>query len=329
MTGFLLRRLAASLLLLALVLTTLFFLLHLAPGDPTRASEDFRIPAEQRERLRQIYGLDRPLPEQYLTWMGAVLRGDWGISLSQQRPVVTVLAEAVPPTLLLASAALLVEYGVALALGIAAARRRGSAFDHGVRIASLLLYSQPVFWLGLMAVLLFSYAWPVLPASHMRSVDAAEMSALGRFFDAGRHLVLPALVLGLTQAGATARFVRASLIEVLGQDYIRAARAKGLSERRVVWVHGVRTALPPLIQLFALSLPALLSGSLVTEVVFSWPGLGRLTHVAIQARDYPLILASTALSAILVLAGNLLGDLLLALADPRVRDGAKGVRHAG
>jgi peptide/nickel transport system permease protein len=328
-TGFLLRRLAASLLLLVLVLTTLFFLLHLAPGDPTRVSEDFRIPPEQRERLRQIYGLNRPLPEQYLTWMGAVLRGDWGISLSQQRPVVTVLAEAVPPTLLLASAALLVEFGVGLALGIAAARRRGSAFDHGARIASLLLYSQPVFWLGLMAVLLFSYAWPVLPASHMRSVDAAEMSALGRFFDVGRHLVLPALVLGLTQAGATARFVRASLIEVLGQDYIRAARAKGLSERRVVWVHGMRAALPPLIQLFALSLPALLSGSLVTEVVFSWPGLGRLTNTAIQTRDYPLILASTALSATLVLAGTFLGDLLLALADPRVRDGAKGVRNAG
>jgi peptide/nickel transport system permease protein len=322
-TGFLVRRLAASLLLLVLVLTTLFFLLHLAPGDPTRTSEDFRMPKEQREKLRQIYGLDRPLPEQYLVWMGSVLRGDWGVSITQQRPVTTVIAEAVPPTILLACAALLVEYGVGFLVGIAAARRPGTAFDHGARIVSLLLYSQPVFWLGLMAVLLFSYAWPVLPASHMRSVDAAEMSALGRLLDVGRHLVLPALVLGLTQAGATARFVRGSLIEVLGQDYIRTARAKGLTERRVVWVHGVRASLPPMIQLFALSLPALLGGSLVTEVVFSWPGLGRLTQVAILTRDYPLILASTAFSATLVLAGNFLGDVLLALADPRVRDGVK------
>jgi peptide/nickel transport system permease protein len=326
-TGYLVRRLAASLLLLVLVLTATFFLIHIAPGDPIQLSEDLRIPREQRERLRQHYGFDRPLPVQYAIWMGSVLRGDWGVSISQGRPVSTAIAEALPPTLRLASTALAIDYGVALLVGIAAARRRGSAFDHLTRIVSLLLFSQPVFWLGLMGILLFAYAWPILPASHMHSVDAAEMSAFGRFLDFCRHLILPAATLGLTQAGATARFVRGSLIEVLSQDYIRTARAKGLTERRVVWVHGMRAALPPVIQLFALSLPSLLGGSLVVEAVFSWPGLGRLTYLAIQSRDYPLILASTAYSAALVLLGNLLADLLLAASDPRVRESGSGGRR--
>jgi peptide/nickel transport system permease protein len=324
-TGYVVRRLAASLLLLVLVLTATFFLLRVAPGDPMTVSEDQRrMPREHREKLRQLYGLDRPLPVQYALWMGSVGRGDWGVSISQGRPVSTVIAEALPATFLLAGSALAIEYSVALLVGIAAARRRGSAFDHLTRVVSLLLFSQPVFWLGLMGILLFAYAWPILPASHMRSVDAEEMSALGRLLDLGRHLILPAAVLGLTQAGATARFVRGSLIEVLSQDFIRTARAKGLTERRVVWVHGLRAALPPLIQLFALSLPALLGGSLVTEAVFSWPGLGRLTYIAIQSRDYPVILASTAYSAAIVLLGNLLADLLLAASDPRVRAAGVG-----
>lgn len=321
MTRFLLRRLAASLLLLFLVLTVTFFLLHLAPGDPASLlTENSRAPREYRDHLRALYGLDRPLPEQYLRWLGTVARGDWGMSYSQHRPVTRALGDALPATLLLAGCAMLVQYGAGLALGVAAARRRGSAADHLIRVGSLLLYSQPVFWLGLMAVLLFSLRWPILPASHLRSVGAEDWGAAARLADVARHMVLPALVLGLAEAGGTARFVRNSLLEVMGREYIRTARAKGLSERRVVWVHGMRTALLPVIQLFALSLPALLNGSLVTEVVFALPGLGRLTFDAIYARDYPLILASTAFGAVLVLAGNLLADLLQALTDPRTRD---------
>lgn len=322
MSAFLLRRLAASLLLLLLVLSVTFLLLHLIPGDATRTGDgSSRMTAEQRENLRRVLGLDRPLHEQYLSWLqGAVLRGDLGTSFSQQRPVTEAILNALPGTLLLAAAALFIEFGAALLLGVAAARRPGTAVDHSIRIGTLLLFSQPVFWLGLMAILLFSYVWPVLPAGHMRSVGADEMGAGERLFDLLRHLLLPALVLGLTNAGATARFVRGSLLEVLGRDYIRTARAKGLSERRVVWVHGMRNALPPLLQLLALTLPALLNGSLVTEVVFSWPGLGRLTFGAILARDFPLILGTVAVSAILVISGNLVADVLHALSDPRVRD---------
>jgi len=321
LTGFLLRRLAASLLLLLLVLTLTFFILRLIPGDPIRLFEGQRLTLEQQQRLKRIYGLDRPLLEQYGVWLSSVaLRADWGTSLSQQRPVSAALMDALPATAVLASAALGVEYAAALLLGVAAARRRRTAVDHGIRVGSLLLYSQPPFWLGLMAILLFSYVWPILPAGHMHSVDSDLLSPAGRLLDLLRHLLLPALVMGLATAGGTARFVRANLLEVMGQDYIRAARAKGLSELRVVWVHGMRNAAVPLIQLFSLSLPALLSGSLIIEVVFSWPGLGQLTFNAILARDYPLILGATALSAVLVVAGNLLADLLHALVDPRARD---------
>lgn len=320
MTGLLLRRLAASLLLLFLVASGTFFLVRLAPGDPTNIFEGQRLTREQRDHIRRLYGLDRPLGEQYVRWLGALARGDLGISVSQQRPVATAIAEAFPATLLLAFAAVAVEYGLALLLGIAAARRRGGWADQVIRIGSMLLYSQPAFWLGLMLILLFAYLWPVLPASHMHSVDADLMSPAGRALDLLRHLILPALALGLYNAGATLRFVRGSLIEVLGTDYIRTARAKGLSERRVLWVHGLRNALTPLLQLFALQLPSLLNGSLLTEIVFAWPGLGRLTFGAILARDYPLILGVTLFGASLVVLGNLLADLLHAAVDPRVRD---------
>lgn len=321
MIRFLLRRLAASLLLLYLVLTATFFMLHLAPGSPAALlAEDQRVPAEQRENLRRIYGLDRPLPVQYARWLGAMARGDWGTSFSYQRPVTALVFEAVPATLLLAAAALLVEQGTGLVFGIAAARRPGSAADHVIRVVSLLLYSLPIFWLGLMAILLFSLVWPVLPAGHMRSVGAEELGSGARLLDLLRHLILPAVVLGLAEAGSVVRYVRGSLLDVLGQEYIRAARAKGISERRVVWVHALRNALPPLIQVLALSFATLLSGTLITEVIFSWPGIGRLTFEAILSRDYPLVLATTAFSAIMVLLANLAADVLHALADPRIRD---------
>jgi len=318
-TGFLLRRLTASLLLLLLVATGAFFLVHAAPGDPTETFEGQRINRLQRDHLRQLYGLDRSLGEQYLRWLGALARGELGISFSQQRPVAAIIAEAFPATLLLAAAAVTVEFGTALLLGIAAARRRGGLADGVIRIASMVLFSQPPFWIAMMLVLLFAYVWPVLPASHMHSVDADLLSPAGRFLDLLKHLLLPALALGLYNAGATLRFVRGSLLEVMGMDYIRAARARGLSERRVLWVHGLRNALTPLVQLFALTFPQLLNGALLTEIIFAWPGLGRATFFAILSRDYPLILGLTLFSTFVVVSGNWVADLLQAAADPRVR----------
>ncbi len=320
MTGYVLRRLASSALLLLLIVTLTFVLLHLAPGNPFAGIlADPRVPAGHRAHLERLYGLDRPLAVQYVDWLAAAVRGDWGVSISLQRPVSRVIADALPATALLALSAIVVEYLFAVPLGIWAARRRGTATDHLIRGGSLVLYSIPSFWFALMAILLFSYLVPIFPPSHMHAPDADRLSGLARLVDLLHHLALPALVLGLSVAGGTARFVRAGMIEVLGQDYIRTARAKGLGEGRVLVVHALRNALTPLLQLLGLSLPLLLNGSLVTEVIFSWPGLGQTTFQAILARDYPVILAATVWGSALVIAGNLAADLLQAASDPRVR----------
>lgn len=314
------RRLASAALLLVLVLSFTFFFIHLAPGDPTILIDDPRVSPEDREALRRIYGLDRPLAEQYVVWMRSVLlRGEWGVSFVHARPALEVVAERVPATLLLTGVALGLQFGFGLILGVAAARRVDTAVDHWIRATSLLFYSLPIFFTGLVALMLFSHNWSLFPAGHMTSVDAASLPPLSRVVDVVHHLSLPVLVLVLSGAGVVARFARNSLLEVLQQDYIRTARAKGLSEKRVIWVHAMKNAATPLVQLLGLSLPFLLSGSLVVEVVFSWPGLGRLTYDSILARDYPVVLATTALAGTLVIAGNLFADLVQAAIDPRVR----------
>jgi peptide/nickel transport system permease protein len=304
MTGFLLRRLVASLLLVVVVLTLTFFLIHLAPGDPANLLLDPRVSRQHQEALNRLYGLDRPLLAQYGSWLRAsLLEG----------------ADHLPQTLLLTATALVIQFGVGILLGVGAARSAGSRKDHLIRLGALSLYSLPLFWLGLMALLLLSFVWPIFPSGHMSSVGADQLPAWQRLLDLLHHLALPALVLGLASAGAITRFTRNSLLEVMDEDFVRTARAKGVGERRVVWRHALRNSLAPLIQLFGLSLPFLLSGSLVTEVVFSWPGLGRLTYDSILTRDFPVILASTALAATLVVAGSFLADLLHAAADPRAR----------
>lgn len=234
--------------------------------------------------------------------------------------MLAVLGEALPNTIALALGATAVEYAAALALGLLAARRAGRPIDHAIRFGTLALYSLPTFWFGLMGILLFGYVWPILPPGDMLSVGAERLPPAARLLDVAWHLVLPASVIGLSAAGGTARFVRNSLLAVLSQDYVVAARAKGLSERRVLWVHGMRNALVPLTQILGFSLPILLNGVLVLEVVFSWPGVGRLAWGAILARDYPVVIAATALSGTLIVLGNLLADLLLGLVDPRVRE---------
>lgn len=320
MAGYTIKRVGAAAVLLLLVLSFTFFFVRLAPGDPTLLTQDPRLGPEDRESLRRLYGLDRPVSQQYFTWMKSVLvEGDWGVSYVHQRPVVGVIAERIPPTLLLTGVALALQFGLGLILGVTAARRPGSAIDSLLRLSSLLFYSLPIFWTGLMALMLLSYRWPIFPAGHMRSVGASELVPIARFADLLHHLALPVLVLVVGGAAVVARFARNSLLEVLDEDYIRTARAKGLSEARVLWIHALKNAATPLVQLLGLSLPLLLSGSLVVEVVFSWPGLGRLTYDSILARDYPVILAATALSGCLVVAGNLLADIAQAVLDPRVR----------
>ncbi len=319
MLSFVLRRLGAAAVLLFLILTASFFVIHLAPGDPTSLLSDARITPERRAALYHFYGLDQPLIVQYGKWLSAALQGDWGISMSSGRKATELLGEKLPNTLLLALSVTLIEYLFGIAFGLLAAARADRAVDHGVRALSLLLIAMPGFWLALLGIEFLTVRWPLFPTNMMTSEGAANWPPLARALDILHHLALPALLLGLSRSAGVMRFVRNGVIEVLGQDYIRTARAKGLSESRILWRHALPNALSPLIQRLGLALPALLSGALIIEVIFAWPGIGQTVFLAIMERDYSLILASTALSGILVVMGSLLADILHAWVDPRVR----------
>ena len=318
MSRFLARRLAQSLVLLFIVLTITFFLLHLAPGDPMSRYDDPDISPETARHIKESLGLDRPLAEQYFRWMGSFARGDFGTSLRYQRSVRGLLAEAIPNTLRLTVAALALHILLGLSIGVLSAAKKYSLFDRVNTIAALFVYSIPSFWLGLMLILVFSLKLGVLPSSHMQSIDTEGFSAAALFLDRARHLVLPAFVLGIASAASTARYMRGSMLDVLREDYIRTARAKGLTETRVLLKHALRNAALPVVTIIGLSLPFLFGGAVVVETIFSWPGMGRLAVDAIYARDYPVVLAINFVVALIVILGSLLADVAYGLLDPRI-----------
>lgn len=326
---YLARRLALALPLALGVATLVFVLAETAPGDPVDLMlGDRQVPPEVRQRIERAYGFDRPPVERYLRWMSAVfVHGELGWSHSRSRPVAELLRQALPPTLTLSGAALLLHLVVGVLAGLASAARPRGLADRAFTLFGLLLYAMPTFWLGMMAILGLSYLLPLFPASSLESVGAQQWSAARWLADRLWHLALPAGVLGLASAAAMTRFVRAGLLAALGQEFIRAARARGLAPRRVLFIHALRNALLPAINLMGLSLPILFSGSLVTEVVFAWPGMGRLTYDAIRAQDLPVVLASTLLAALTVVLGSVAADLAMAAVDPRIRlAGRRGVR---
>lgn len=317
------RRLLQAIPLLLGIVTLTFVILHIAPGDPTATYFNPNIPPDVLERMRVSMGLDRPLHIQYVSWVRAFLTGDFGYSYTQFRPVGDVIADALPKTLLLGSVSLVVIFFVGCVVGTIQAVRQYGISDTVLTIGTLGIYSMPGFWLGLMLVLAVSAPWWPdvlrLPVSGMTSVDHTFMSPVGKVLDVSRHLVLPVIALGLASAAGIARYMRGEMLEVLQQDYIRTARAKGLRESRILVKHALRNALIPIISLLGLFLPLLIGGSVVIEVVFSWPGMGRLMYDSILARDYPVVMASTFLFGALVVAGNLVADLLYAVVDPRIR----------
>jgi peptide/nickel transport system permease protein len=313
------RRIALSLLLVFGLLSGVFLLVKLMPGDAASVVLDHELDESRRQALRARLGVDEPLAHQYVVWIAGAARGDFGLSLRQQRPVREIIGEAIAPTLLLTGTALVVELMVGVVVGVVMARHRGRRREQALNVAGLTLYSLPSFWLGLMAIMIFARGLGWFPAGGMRAPDAAFMPAGLRALDLLWHLVLPVAVLGLGNVAVTARYVRTSLSEVLAQDHIVAARARGLPERTIVWRHGLRAALLPIITLAGLQLPYLLGGAVVVEEVFAWPGLGRVAVEALRMRDTPVLMATTALTAILVVAGNLAADLLYGVADPRVR----------
>lgn len=321
MRRYLIGRLVQTLVVVLLVTTASFVLVHLAPGDPF-ASEDPRVTAEVRDRWRAEFGLDRPLAEQYVRYVGNVARGNLGYSFSLHRPVGDAIADALPRTLLLVAVGGGIAVIAGIALGVYATMRRGRPLARALGTGSLLAYSLPDFWVAIVLLLLFANWIPVFPAGGV--VDPVMhdyYGPWGRFVDRLRHLVLPAGALALVTAGGIARYQRSALLEVMGADFVRTARAKGLGERAVLVRHALRNALLPVITLVGLMLPMLVGGAVFVEKVFSWNGMGLLAVNAIGARDYPLITASVAVGGAVVAVGSLLADVLYAVADPRLRDG--------
>lgn len=314
MARYLLSRAVQSLVLLWLVSMIGFAVLHLAPGGPL--AQFALVPGMSQEDIARIahqMGLDRPLPIQYWNWFSRLLMGDWGNSYRDGQPVLAVIGSHLGATLELMLAATLIAVLLGVWIGVMGAIRRYSAFDYLATVGAMVALSIPTFWFGLVVIYVFSVELQWLPSGNRYTVGD------GSLLDRLHHLIAPALVLALVEVAIWSRYMRAAMLDVINQDYIRTARAKGLPQRRVLFKHALRNALLPMITLAGLQLPTLLGGALVTETVFTWPGMGRLFLDSLGYRDYPVVMGILVLSAVLVLLGNLLADLLSAAADPRIR----------
>ena len=314
----LVQRALSGLAVIVGVVTLMFFLLRLAPGDPALLLVGPAATAEQVASQRHALGLDRPLPVQYAAWLGRFARGDWGTSIATGRPVRTMLGEAWPATVRLVGISLLLSYLLGIAVGVVQATR-GGGLDAALSVVSVALFALPGYWLGLMLVMLFTYRLRLLPAFGSAGFDADFLTGWERQADRLRHLALPLTTLTLIGIGGTARFVRGAMLDVAGLPYVAIARAKGLSETRIALRHVLRNALIPVLTLLGLSLPTLFSGAVFIEAIFAWPGVGLVLVEGVQARDYPVVMAATAVSALLVVLGNLLAEVLVSWADPRLR----------
>ncbi len=318
MGQYLLRRLLLSIPVLLGITIATYGIINLAPGDPVSAM----ISPEAASSLgpgwvaqqRAALGLDKPLPVRYALWLKEVVRGNLGFSLRDRQPINQKVIERLWPTLKLMGTALLIAIAIAIPLGILSAIKQYSFLDYLATISGFAAISIPSFFLSLAAIYVFSLKLGWLPSSGMNTVGAA--SSLG---DSTKHLLLPALVLGLGEAAPLIRYTRSSMLEVIRQDYVTTARAKGLNERTVIWRHALRNALIPLVTVIALNLPRLLGGAVVIEAVFAWPGMGTLAITAVQGRDYPVIMAINLITAVMILTSNLCADLLYAVIDPRIK----------
>jgi peptide/nickel transport system permease protein len=314
MLRFLIQRGAQNVVLLLLVSMIGFGVLYLAPGGPL--SQFALVPGMSQAELHRIaeqMGLNRPIPAQYWEWFTRLLTGDWGHSYRDGQPVLWIIGSHLPATLELMGASATIAVLVGVWVGVLGAVRRYSVFDYLATIGAMIALSIPTFWFGLVTIYVFSVKLAILPSGNMYTIGN------GSFWDYLRHLISPSIVLGLVTVALWSRYVRSSMLEVINQDYIRTARAKGAPERVVLVKHAMRNALLPMITVAGLQFPTLLSGALVTETVFTWPGMGRLFLDSLSYRDYPVVMGILILSAVLVLIGNMLADILYAVADPRIR----------
>ena len=314
MTRYLLDRLVQSVIVLSVMSFVIYVLMGLMPGDPIdlMISADPKLTSGDAQRLRQLHGLDRPLIERYWNWLTAALGGDLGFSRLHTRPVLEVLWPALGNTVTLLGVSFLLSLAISLPTGVAAAVRPYSRTDYAVNLLAFAGISVPAFWLALLLIMVFAVILGVLPAGGMGTVGS------GGFWDGLRYMVLPVANLTIASIGGHTRYMRASMIETLRQDYIRTARAKGLGRRRVVLKHGLRNALAPVATIVALDFGTLFSGALITETIFAYPGMGKLIFDSIMGNDYNLALVALMFATVITLLGNLLADLAYAWLDPRI-----------
>lgn len=324
--GTVIRKIAWLLVVFLGITLISFLVIHLAPGSPTDMETTLNPMADQdaAKRLAEFYGLNKPLHQQYLDWLNRLLHLDFGNSMSSDpRPVMDKITERLPLTLWLNVTTLVLTLLLSIPIGVMAARKRGGLFDKATTLLVFIGFAMPGFWLALLLMLHFSIDLQWFPLSGLQSLDYDSLSDWGKIMDLAHHLALPIFIATFGSLAGYSRFMRSSILEVLRQDYILTARAKGLSERLVLFRHALRNALLPVITLLGLSVPGLIGGSVIIESIFSLPGMGQLFYSAVMARDYPLIMGSLVLGATLTLAGNILADLCYGLADPRIRSGGR------
>ncbi|GAC1460275.1 MAG: ABC transporter permease subunit [Chamaesiphon sp.] len=315
------KRLLQAILTLLLASALSFAIIKLAPGDYLDTiKQNPKISPERIEELRKQFGLDRPPIEQYWRWLVRVItKGDFGTSFVYFRPVASLLRERIPATLLLAIASIVVTWAIAIPLGIIGAVNQNRLPDRILRVMNYIGQGFPSFITALLLLILAQYTSPLFPVGGMTSINHEDLSPLGKVVDIGWHMILPTIALSITSFAGLQRITRGELLDVLRQDYIQTARAKGLPENRVIYVHALRNAINPLVTLLGFEFAALLSGAFIAEFFFNWPGLGRLILQAVIAKDLYLVMASLMMGALMLILGNLLADLLLKAVDPRIR----------
>jgi len=321
MLSYVIRRCAALIPVFFGITVISFAIMHLAPGKPTDQATDLNIKVslEARQRLNQLYGLDDPLHVQYGRWVRRLIHGDFGHSFHDGRPVAVKIAERIPVTLGINLCALLVALGLAIPVGTISATHAGGRLDQFATAAVFLGFATPAFWLALLALTFFGVELRWVPVSGLQTLMADRWPWWRQWLDLAHHLILPVIVMAIGDIAVYTRYMRSSLVEVLQQDYIRTARAKGLPPHRILYRHALRNALLPLVTLLGLSLPGLLGGSVILESIFAIPGLGRLFFDAVMGRDYPLIMGMVVVGSVLTLFGNLVADIAYAYVDPRIR----------
>ena len=317
--AFAVRRLLQLIPVVLAIAAMNFLLIKMAPGDAADilAGQMGHATLEFTEQLRRSFGLDLPLVEQFLIYMGRLATLDLGVSFIQGVPVLDLILDRLPATLVLMVAAIVLAVGVGVLLGVSAARRQGTWLDNAISVSALVVYATPSFWLGLMLIVLFSIMLDLLPSGGMTQIGAGK-AGVALVLDVARHLILPAATLGLFYVAIYTRLMRAAMLEVYGLDFITTARAKGLSEGAIAWTHALRNALLPVVTLAGVQVGHLLGGSVLVETVFGWPGLGRLVFDALLQRDLNLLLGILFISSVVVVIANLIVDLLYGFLDPRI-----------